>query len=58
MGVVDSKFEACDTLHIAAKFIERSTFSKKPDMKNSDYLIKNKLSEFNAKAREYIKNKK
>jgi ATP-dependent Clp endopeptidase proteolytic subunit ClpP len=58
MGMADSNFTACNTLHIAASLIERSThFNKKPTMKNSDALVKNKLTEFNAKAKEYLKNK-
>jgi ATP-dependent Clp endopeptidase proteolytic subunit ClpP len=57
-GFADSQFAACDTLHIAASLIERSThFNKKPNMKNSDVLVKNKLAEFNAKAKEYLKTK-
>lgn len=58
-GFVDSKFEACETLHIAASFIEKSThFNKKPVMKTTtDQLIKNKLAEFNAKAKEYMNSK-
>jgi ATP-dependent protease ClpP protease subunit len=58
MKFADSNFKNCDTLHIAASMIERSThFNKKPQMKNADVLVKNKLSEFNNKAKEYLKSK-
>ncbi len=58
MGFVDSRFEACDQLHIAAHYIERSThFNKKPQMSKTNLAVKNKLADFNAKAREYVTNK-
>lgn len=60
-GFVDSKFTDSDNLNIAAssEMIMKSThFNKKPQMKTTmDSVVKAKLSEFNAKAKEYAKNK-
>jgi ATP-dependent Clp endopeptidase proteolytic subunit ClpP len=57
MGLADSSFAACDQLHIAAKFIERTPFNKKPQMKGTDVVIKNKLNEFIAKAKKELNKK-
>lgn len=59
-GFVDSQFENCDTLHIAASLLDRSTHLKnKPTIKsNVNAEAKMKLKEFAAKAREYANTKK
>lgn len=58
-GFVDNRFEACDTLHIAASMIAASPYLKKPVMnQTTNAVMKEKLADFTAKAKEYAEKKK
>jgi ATP-dependent Clp protease protease subunit len=57
-GLANSKFEAKETLQIAASLIEGCTWMKnKPVVKNQDALVREKLRDFNNRAKEFLNKK-
>jgi ATP-dependent Clp endopeptidase proteolytic subunit ClpP len=59
LGIANRKFEAKETLHIAASMIENCTwFRNKPHIKNKNDLVREKLKEFNNKAKEFLNSNK
>jgi ATP-dependent Clp protease, protease subunit len=58
MGYAKKKYEAHETLHIAASMIENCNwFKHKPHIKNKNDLVREKLKEFNNKAKEFLNKK-
>jgi ATP-dependent Clp endopeptidase proteolytic subunit ClpP len=54
-GLASKKFEAKETLHLAASMIESCTwFKNKPKIKNKNELVREKLREFNNKAKDFL----
>lgn len=54
-GFAKKKFEAKETLHLAASMIDGcSWFKNKPQIKNRNDLVREKLREFNNKAKDYL----
>jgi ATP-dependent protease ClpP protease subunit len=58
LGFANKKFEAKDTLHLAASMVENcSWFKNKPTIKNKNELVREKLREFNNKAKAFLNKK-
>jgi ATP-dependent protease ClpP protease subunit len=56
MGLADSKFKAEQTLQLAASAIESCNWLKnKPKIQTQNELVREKLREFNNKAKEFLK---
>lgn len=56
MGLADSKFKAEETLRLAASAIEACNwFKNKPKVQTQNELVREKLREFNNKAKEFLK---
>lgn len=54
-GFAQKKIEASSNIQIAASMIEDCNwFKKKPEIKNQNDLVREKLREFNSKAKEYL----
>jgi ATP-dependent protease ClpP protease subunit len=58
VGLASKKFEAKETLHIAASMIENCHwFKNKPSIQNRNDLVREKLREFNNKAKSFLNKK-
>lgn len=54
-GLADKKFEAHETLHLAASMIDGCKWMRnKPTMKNQNDLVRERLREFNSKAKDFL----
>lgn len=58
LGLADKKFEASETLQLAASMIEGCKWMRnKPAIKNQNDLVRERLRDFNSKAREFVNRK-